>query len=81
MVINFLNLTLEGVESNPGPTRFSLSSDYSDSVGSNSSTGLRNFTIKKSMFEKLYYKEINTIQASHHQGHLKEKQHFWNLDQ
>ena len=58
-VRNFLNLTLEGIESNPGPSRFGFSSDYSDSVGSNSSAGLRNFAIKKS------------IQASHHQGHLK----------
>ena len=58
-VANFLNLILEGVESNPGPSRFSFSSDYSNSVGSNSSAGLRNFAIKKS------------IQASHHQGHLK----------
>ena len=61
-VVNFLNLTLEVVESNPGRGRFSFSSDYSDSVGSNSSTssaGLRNFAIKKS------------IQAFHHQSHLK----------
>ena len=36
-----------------------LVSDYCDSVGGNSSAGLRNFAIKKS------------IQASHHQGHLK----------
>ena len=65
-VINFLNLTLEGVESNPGPTRFSLSSDYSDSVGSNSSTGLRNFTIKKSiqykhLITKVISKKSNTF--------------------
>ena len=61
-VVNFLNLTLEVVESNPGPGRFSFSSDYSDSVWSNSSAssaGLRNFAIKKS------------IQAFHHQSHLK----------
>ena len=62
MVISFLNLTLEGVESNPGPTRFSLSSDYSDSVGSNSSTGLRNFTIKKSIqYKHLITKVISNI--------------------
>ena len=58
-VVNFLNLILVGVESNPGPSRFSFSSDYSNSVGSNSSAGLRNFAIKKS------------IQQSHHQGHFK----------
>ena len=39
---NFLNLTLEGFESNPGPSRLSsdsssISSDISDSLGSNSS--------------------------------------------
>ena len=62
VVISFLNLTLEGVESNPGPTRFSLSSDYSDSVGSNSSTGLRNFTIKKSIqYKHLITKVISNI--------------------
>ena len=54
-VVNFLNLTLEGVEINLGPSRFSL--DYSEPVGSNSST------------EKLCYKETN--QVSHHQDHLK----------
>ena len=59
-VVNFLNLTLEGVESNPGPNRFSFSTNYSDSVGSSAfSAGLRDFAIKKS------------VQASHHQGHLK----------
>ena len=58
-VANFLNLTLKGVASNPGPSRLSFSSDYSELVESNSSAGLRNVTIKKS------------IQASHHQGHLK----------
>ena len=59
-LVSFLNLTMERVESNPGPNRFSFSSDYSDSVGSSaSSAGLKNFTIKKS------------VQASHHQGHLK----------
>ena len=60
-VVNLLNLTLEGAESDPGPNRFSfISSDYSDSVDSSaSSAGLRNFAIKKS------------VQASHHQGHLK----------
>ena len=57
-VVNFLNLTLEDAESNPGPNRFS--SDYFDSVGSSASTaGLRNFAITKS------------VQASHHQGYLK----------
>ena len=50
---------MEGAESNSGLSKFSFTSDYSDSVGSNSSAGLRNFTIKKS------------IQASHHQSHLK----------
>ena len=54
-VVNFLNLTLEGVEINLGPSRFSL--DYSEPVGSKSST------------EKLCYKETN--QASHHQDPLK----------
>ena len=47
LVILFI-ITLEGVESNPGPSRFSFSSDYSDSVGSNNSAGLvRNFAMKK----------------------------------
>ena len=50
---------MEGAESNSGISGFSFTSDYSNSVGSNSSAGLRNFAIKKS------------IQASHHQGHLK----------
>ena len=54
-----ISFFLEGVESNPGPSRFSFCSDYSDSVGSNNSAGLRHFAIKKS------------IQASHHQGHFK----------
>ena len=58
-VVKFLNLVLEGVKSNPAPRRFSFRLDYSHSVGSNSSAGLRNFAIKK------------LIQASHHQGHLK----------
>ena len=56
---NFLNLTPKVVESNSWPSRFSFSSDYSDSVGSISSADLRNFAINKS------------IQASHHQVHLK----------
>ena len=55
-VVNFLNLTLNSTEGNPVPSRFSLNSNYSDSVGSNSPVGLKNFDIKKS------------IQASHHQG-------------
>ena len=55
-VVNFLNLTLEGV---PGPSRFGFSLDYSKSVGSDSSEGLRNFALKKS------------IQSSRHQGYLK----------
>ena len=58
-VVNFVNLTLEGVKSNSGPSRFRFSWDYSDSVGSNSWAGLRNFVLKKS------------VEASHHQGHLK----------
>ena len=58
-VENFLNLTPKGVGSNPGPSKFSFSSDYSDSIGSISSADLRNFAINKS------------IQASHHQVHLK----------
>ena len=44
-VVNFLNVTLDGVEINLGPSRFSL--DYSEPVGSKSST------------EKLCYKETN----------------------
>ena len=58
-VVNFLNLALEGVKSNPAPRRFSFRLDYSHSVGSNSSAGLRNVAIKKS------------IQTSHQQGNLK----------
>ena len=58
-VVNFLILTLEGVESNPGPSRFSFSLGYSDSVRSNSSAGLKNFAIKK------------LTEVSHHQGYLK----------
>ena len=54
-VVNFLNVTLDGVEINLGPSRFSL--DYSEPVGSKSST------------EKLCYKETN--QVSHHQDPLK----------
>ena len=62
VIANFLNITLEGVQSNPGQSKLSVSSDIFDSVGSNSSAssvGLRNFALKKS------------ILASHHQGHLK----------
>ena len=58
-VVNFLNLTLEDVKSNSGPSRFRFSSDYSNSVGSNRWAGFRNVAINKS------------IQASHHQVHLK----------
>ena len=58
-VVNFLNLTLEDVKSNSGPSRFSFSSDYSNSVGSNRWAGFRNVAINKS------------IQACHHQVHLK----------
>ena len=65
-VVNFFNLTLEGVESNPGPGTFnSFCSDYSDSVGRNSSAssaGLRNFAVKK------------LIRASHHRGHHKNRE-------
>ena len=60
-VVNFLNLTLEAVESNSGPSTFSFSSDYSDSVGSNSSG--------TSAVSRNFIKE--SVQASHHQGHLK----------
>ena len=58
-VVNLLNLTLEDVKSNSGPSRFSFSSDYSNSVGSNRWAGFRNVAINKS------------IQACHHQVHLK----------
>lgn len=43
------NLSLKGVESNSGPSIFSFSSNYSDSVGNNSSADLRNFAKNKSI--------------------------------
>lgn len=48
-VSDFLNLSLKVVESNSGPSIFSFSSNYSDSVGNNSSADLRNFAKNKSI--------------------------------
>ena len=57
-VVNFLNLTLEGVESNPGPSRFILVQMILIQLRVIVSVSLKNFAIKKS------------IQATHYQGHL-----------